>query len=161
MGFQIFLNHVLAILWMMMTGDWNFSGFVKGYIAGLLLIFLLRRFHGQPVYVVKIWASIKLLFVFLSELTKANISVLGHLMRPKLNIRPGTFAIPTQLKGDLEITILVMMIILTPGTVALEVSDEEDEETIVYIHAIDEEDAKATAETVKNRYEKAIMGVTR
>jgi len=155
---QIVLNLILTVLWMFLNGDWSFGGFFAGYIAGLLMIIVLRRFFDQPLYVRKVWACVKLLLIFLVELLKSNIAVIRHVLAPRLRMRPGIFALHTELKSDLEITLLACLITLTPGTLSLEVS--EDQQTL-YIHAMDIEDAAEAGADIKNSFEKAIMEVTR
>ncbi len=73
-------------------------------------------------------------------------------------MRPGIFAYPTVLKKDWEITVLSNLITLTPGTLVVDVSPDNK---ILYIHAIDIEDAEETIDSIRNSFEKAIMEVSR
>lgn len=154
---QIMLNIVIAIVWMSLT-SWNATSLVLGYLIGLGLIFAMRRFLHYEFYLKKVLAIIKLLLLFLKEIVLSNIIVAKHVISPKLNIRPGIFAFPTELKSDWEITTLACLITLTPGTLTLEVSPKGD---ILYIHAIDIPDAEEVILQIKNNFEKAIMEVTR
>lgn len=157
MPFQILLNLLIAFVWMSLT-TWNTPSFFLGFLIGLALIFTLRRFFHYEFYLIKVLAIIKLLLLFLKEIVLSNIMVAKHVISPKLNIRPGIFAFPTELKSDWEITILACLITLTPGTLTLEVSPKGN---ILYIHAIDIPDAEEVILQIKNSFEKAIMEVTR
>lgn len=158
MALQIVLNVILAITWMFLNGDWSFTGLIVGYGIGLILVIAMRRFFTQRLYIDRVWACIKLLFLFIKELILSNIAVIRQVLRPKLNIRPGIIDMRTELTSDLEITLLTSLITLTPGTLSLEVS--EDQRTI-YIHAMDIEDAEQLAQDIKLSFERAIMEVTR
>jgi multicomponent Na+:H+ antiporter subunit E len=157
MPFQILLNLVIAFVWVSLT-SWSTTAFFLGYLIGLTLIFAMRRFLHYEFYLKKVVAIIKLLLLFLKEILLSNIIVAKHVINPKLNIRPGIFALPTELKSEWEITTLALLITLTPGTLTLEVSPEND---ILYIHAIDISDAEEVIFQIKNSFEKAIMEVTR
>lgn len=157
MPFQILLNLIIAFVWISLT-TWNTPSFFLGFLIGLALIFTLRRFFHYKFYLIKVLAIIKLLLLFLKEIVLSNIMVAKHVISPKLNIRPGIFAFPTELKSDWEITTLACLITLTPGTLTLEVSPKGN---ILYIHAIDIPDAEEVILQIKNSFEKAIMEVTR
>jgi multicomponent Na+:H+ antiporter subunit E len=97
-------------------------------------------------------------YYFGRELLLANVQVIRDILRPKLDIKPGIFALPTDLKSDWEITLLSLLITLTPGTLVMDISDDNK---ILYIHAINMPDADQAISDIKNSFEKAIMEVTR
>ncbi|GFR38634.1 Na(+)/H(+) antiporter subunit E [Insulibacter thermoxylanivorax] len=158
MARQIVLNFLLAFVWMFLNSDWTLAGLFIGYVVGILPLVVFRRFFDQPLYLRKVWACIRLFYVFMKLMIISNIDVLRHLFRRKLAIRPGIVALKTTMKTDLEITLFTNMITLTPGTVAIEVSLDK---STVYIHAMDIDDAEKLATDLKNSLERAIMGVTR
>lgn len=158
MAFQILLNFFIAVVWMFMTSSLTASTFVIGYIIGLLLIIMTRRFFKDRLYVWRIWAAIKLTLIFLRELLLSNISVLMLVIKPKLSLQPMIFAMPTDLKEDWEITLLSSLITLTPGTIVIHVSDDQ---RTLYIHAIDVDDVDEAIDSIKTTFERAIMEVSR
>ncbi|TKC15473.1 Na+/H+ antiporter subunit E [Robertmurraya kyonggiensis] len=158
MAFQILLNVFLAFLWMFIKVSYDLSSFIKGYFFGLIIMFVFRRFFRSRFYVGKVIAVIKLLFIFLRELVLSNISVLKVVLKPKLDMRPGIFAYETILKKDWEITVLSNLITLTPGTLVVDVSD--DNKTL-YIHAMDIADVDEAITSIKESFEKAILEVSK
>lgn len=158
MGHQILLNLIIAFVWMFFYSDWSPQRFILGYLIGAVLIGLLNRFWEQDFYLRKIWSVFKLLVLFLKELVVSSFTVIGQVLSPKLNIRPGIFAYETKLKTDWEITVLACLICLTPGTLTMEVS--RDKRTL-YIHAMDIKDTDSVTSQIRNTFEKAIMEVTR
>ncbi|WP_100332137.1 Na+/H+ antiporter subunit E [Bacillus xiapuensis] len=158
MAFQILLNFFLAFLWMFLKVSFTSSTFIIGYLLGLILIYGMRRFFSTEFYMKRVLAVIYLILLFFKELLMANIDVLKVILKPKLDIQPGIFALPTELESDWEITLLANLITLTPGTLVVDISD--DHKTL-YIHAIDLPDVHEAIDGIKNSFEKAIMEVSR
>jgi multicomponent Na+:H+ antiporter subunit E len=158
MAFQLLLNFFIALVWMFMSTSFTASTFIIGFLIGLLLIIMTRRFFPDRLYIFRLWSTLKLALLFFKELTLSNISVLQVVLRPKMDIQPMIFALPTDLEHDWEITLLSSLITLTPGTIVLNVSD--DQKTL-YIHAIDVDDVDDAIDSIKNSFEKAIKEVSR
>lgn len=158
MTFQILLNLIVAVMWMMFHNSWSALTFFVGYLVGVLFIFLLRRFFNRPFYGTKVWATVKLLWLFIVELFKSTFVVIGQVTRPQLNIRPGIFRVRTKLKSDWEITTLSYLITLTPGSVVMEVDPAQG---IMYIHGMDADEFKGSILASKRNFEQAIKEVSR
>ncbi|MFC4323463.1 Na+/H+ antiporter subunit E [Litchfieldia salsa] len=158
MALQLLLNIFLAFIWMFLGNSFTVGSLFGGYLIGLLMIFMMRRFFPQRFYLSNVIAVIKLLFIFIKELILSNIEILKIILKPKLDIRPGIFALPTELEKDWEITTLANLITLTPGTLVLEISD--DRKTL-YIHAMDLKNVQESIDSIKNTFEKAIKEVSR
>lgn len=158
MAFQILLNFFIAVVWMLLSSQVSATSFVIGYLIGVILIFMMRRFFPERFYTARLWAAFKLTLIFFRELALSNISVLRLVIRPKLDIHPMIFALPTDLKHNWEITLLSSLITLTPGTIVLNVSDDQ---RTLYIHAIDVDDVEEAIDSIKNSFEKAIKEVSR
>jgi len=156
MAFQILLNFSIAIVWMFLNTSFTSQAFIIGYLIGLLVIFLMRRYFKESFYLRRVWAVLKLGLIFLKELTLSNIAVLRIVLQPKMGIAPSIFAFPTELQHNWEITLLSNLITLTPGTLVVHVSDDQ---RTLYIHAIDVDDATEEIESIKNTFEKAIKEV--
>ncbi|PIC56638.1 MULTISPECIES: Na+/H+ antiporter subunit E [unclassified Sporosarcina] len=159
MAFQILLNFFIAVVWMFMSSSLTPSTFIIGYLIGLLMIIMTRRYFSGRLYIWRIWSAVKLTAIFLKELILSNISVLLLVIKPDLStMQPMFFAMPTELEKDWEITLLSSLITLTPGTVVVHVSDDQ---RTLYIHAIDVDDVDEAIDSIKNTFEKAIMEVSR
>ncbi|MCA1041408.1 Na+/H+ antiporter subunit E [Bacillus infantis] len=158
MAFQILLNFFLAFVWMFLKVSYDPVTFLVGYFFGLLIIFAFRRFFDSRFYLLRVVAVINLLLIFMRELILSNIAILKVILKPKLDIRPGIFALETELTEDWEITVLSGLITLTPGTLVIDVSDDN---RILYIHAMDIGDVDESVSSIKNSFEKAIMEVSK
>ncbi|WP_419959383.1 Na+/H+ antiporter subunit E [Psychrobacillus sp. BM2] len=158
MAFQVLLNVLIALTWMFLSVSFKPTTFIVGYLLGLLMLFMLRKSLSTRFYMDRLWAVIKLASLFLKELVMSNISVLKLIVQPTMPIRPAIFAMPTVLEQDWEITLLSSLITLTPGTVVIDISDDNK---ILYIHSIDFEDIDEAIDSIRNTFEKAILEVSR
>ena len=157
MAFQILLNIGLAIIWMLLRQDFSPVEFLIGYVVGLGLLYVLRRFLQFDFYFRRVIAIVKLIFLFLWELILANIDVIKIVLSPKLDIQPGIIAVPTKLKTDWEVTLLASLISLTPGTLSMNFSDDG---RTIFVHSIHVPDKEEMIKQIHNSFEKAIMEVT-
>ena len=82
MSFQILINIVIAIIWTFLQNNYSIASFLFGYAIGLFLLFMLRRFLVFDFYFNRVWAIIKLIFLFLKELVIANIDVIKIVLNP-------------------------------------------------------------------------------
>ncbi|PDM39066.1 MULTISPECIES: Na+/H+ antiporter subunit E [Bacillaceae] len=158
MALQILLNVLLAFVWMFLSASFNASTFIVGYILGLLIIFMLRRYFHSRFYVIPFLVICKLILIFLKELLLSNIAVLKVILAPSMNIQPCIFALPLEVKKDWEITVLSNLITLTPGTLVVDVS--EDGNTL-YVHALDAPNVEETIKQIKESFEKTILEVSK
>ncbi len=157
---QFLLNLFIAFLWMLLKDEdeLRISTFLGGFLVGIVIIFLMHRFFGSQFYLRRLFSIINLLFIFNWELILSSILIIKQILSPKLDIKPGIFTYKTELQGDWELTVLAMLLTLTPGSVVLEVNPDGD---IFYIHAMDIEKSKADVLRSIGKFERAILEVTR
>ncbi|TCI73621.1 MULTISPECIES: Na+/H+ antiporter subunit E [unclassified Exiguobacterium] len=160
MAYQILINFFLAFIWMFLTGSFTTYGFLIGYLLGLLVIFMMRRFFresGTNFYFTRVIKLVKLLLIFSRELVMANFEVLRLVLSPKLEIQPGIFRYETSLKSGWKISLLSMLISLTPGTLVVQVSQDNK---ILYIHALHMPDKEALKQDIYDNFESSIKEAT-
>lgn len=155
---QILINLLIAFIWMLLNESWNVVTFAMGYIIGFLIILSMRRFFPVPFYGKKLISIIKLLLLFIVELFKSSIVVLKEILRPNLKIEPGIFKSETILETDFEITLLITLLTLTPGSVIMEVDPKA---RVMFIHAMDCTDFRENITKTKRKFENAIIEVMR
>lgn len=157
---QFLLNLTIAALWTFLMDEdaFYFPTFFAGYLIGAVIIFLMHRFFGSKFYLIRVYSTLKLLFIFFSELFQSSILVLKQILSPSLSIKPGIFTYTHNMEGDYELTALALLLTLTPGSVVMEVS--QDGKTF-FIHAMDMEVSRDLVIKSIQTFEKAIMEVTR
>lgn len=158
MPVQVLLNIFIAYLWMFLQDSTNIINFISGYFVGLLVLFFMRRFFQKPFYPFTLAAVGKLFIIFIHELATSSLMVMKHVLRPKLDVKPGIFKVETDLEGDLEITLLSLLICLTPGSVVMEITPDEK---VLYVHGLNMPESKDSVLKSKLVFEKAIKDVTR
>lgn len=158
MALQLIVNLLIAFTWMFLHNAWDTANFIVGYIVGLAIIWVMRRFFPTNFYFRNVVSIVKLILLFFKELFLSNIAVLKVVLSPKMTMQPAIFALPIQVKKNWEITILANLITLTPGTLVVSVSDDNSH---LFIHAMDSPDIEEAVNDIKNSFEKAIMEVSR
>ncbi|MDX5323295.1 MAG: Na+/H+ antiporter subunit E [Exiguobacterium sp.] len=157
MTFQVVLNTVIAIMWAVLWNSYTGVDFLLGYIVGIFILFVLRRFLHFDFYMRRVFAAFKLIALFIKELIMSNIDVVKVLLSPKFDIEPGIIEVPTQLKSDWELTLLASLISLTPGTLSMDFSEDKKS---IFVHSIHVPDKEEMIREIHDTFEKAIMEVT-
>ncbi len=99
-------------------------------------------------------------FVLLWEILKANWAVLGFIVNEHRAIEPTLVRFTTSLKTRFGRFMLANSITLTPGTITMDVT-EEDGQTYYYIHWIDvaTQDPAAAGDAIKGTLEKWVRRI--
>ncbi|WP_138420867.1 Na+/H+ antiporter subunit E [Aquibacillus sediminis] len=157
MALQILLNIGLALVWMLLNDSFTLVDFMIGYLIGVGLLYVLRRFLEFDYYFTRVIAIFKLIYIFIKEMILANLKLAKIVISPKMDINPGIIAYETKLETDWQKTLLASLIGLTPGTLVTAFSDDE---TIMYVHHVDIEDKQEAIDSIRNNFEKTILEVT-
>lgn len=151
----LFLVNVLfALAWSFVTGSFAMINLVFGFALGAAALYLIREQVGSVGYFSRFRRVVSLALLFLYELILSAWRVAMLVLSPKMDINPGIFAYPLKVDRDFEITLLANMITLTPGTLSVDVS--EDQSTL-YVHAIDCRDPEQTRRDIAEGFERKIM----
>ncbi|EPC02936.1 cation:proton antiporter [Litchfieldella anticariensis FP35 = DSM 16096] len=145
-------NLLLALAWVVLTGDFSGHNLLAGLVFGYLTLALIQS-HDEALSGYAQWLPRLILFIgfFLKELVKANLRVAFDIVTPPWYMKPGVIAMPLKAKTDLEITFFANLISLTPGTLSLDVSDDR---RVLYIHAMfldDEQELRRGLEELERR----------
>jgi multicomponent Na+:H+ antiporter subunit E len=155
---QFLLNIILAIAWMLLTGELTVENFIEGLIIGYLILWISKSALGGTKYFKKIPKAIGFFFYFIKELIVANLKVAFDIVTPKDYMQPGIIAVPLDAETEMEITLLANLITLTPGSLSLDVS--RDKKTL-YVHSLYIEDADEFRKILKQGLERKLLEVLR
>ena len=124
---NLLLNLLLSIVWVALTGHLNYINFMFGFVVGFFILWLLTRFNEtkDKEYFTRVPKILLYSIFFFYDLIRANLDVAREILRPKFGMAPGIIAYEHRLKSDFEITMLVNVIALTPGTMVLKISDDK------------------------------------
>ncbi len=156
---NIFLiNVILALVWCAVTGSFAIINIAFGFMLSSAALWLIREQFGTSKYFQRFWLVLSLALLFLKELVLSVIRVAWLVVQPRLRINPSFIAFPLTVDRPHEITLLASLITLTPGTLSVDVSD--DQKTL-YIHCIDVSDSDAIRDDIAKGFERKIMEALR
>jgi multicomponent Na+:H+ antiporter subunit E len=148
------LNVLLALAWVALTGQFTPANLVFGFVLGYLILWWLQRVFGPSNYFAKVRQVVNFVLFFLWELILANLRVAYDVLTPRHHMRPGIIAIPLDIGTEVEITLLVNLITLTPGTLGLDVSTDR---RVLYIHSMYIEDLEQFRHRIKEGFERRVQ----
>ncbi|MEN9937579.1 MAG: Na(+)/H(+) antiporter subunit [Chloroflexota bacterium] len=154
----LLLNILLALAWAALTGEFSPSSLLSGFAIGFLLILFSQRIMSGPHYIRKVWRILELLVFLLYEIIASNVRVAIDVLRPTTALRPGIIAVPLDVQTDVEITLLVNMVMLTPGTLAIDVTSDRRE---LYLHTMNADNPEVVRAQIKDGFERRVLGVLR
>lgn len=148
---MLFANLLLAFAWIALRGELSLTHLVEGYVLGYVVLQVLARGGVLPDrYRGKVGSFLGLFVFLLYELVLANIKLAIDVVRPSRTMRPAVVRLPLDVESDAEILMLAALINLTPGSVALDVS--EDRRTM-YVHVMHMETPEAARRELKDGFE--------
>ncbi|MEF2550513.1 Na+/H+ antiporter subunit E [Aurantimonas sp. A2-1-M11] len=147
-------NLVLALIWVVVSGSFTLINLLFGFALGAAALYLIREQVGTVGYVGRARRIFGLFLLFLRELIKSAWRVAVLVLKPRMDLKPGIFAHQLKVESDFEITLLANLITLTPGTLAVDVSEDR---SILYVHAIDCSDPAAARADIANGFEAKIL----
>ncbi|MDR6299569.1 Na+/H+ antiporter subunit E [Mesonia maritima] len=149
-------NILLTFIWVAITGDFQFSNYVFGFILSFIILFVITR--GDAKYFKIIPKLVAFIFFFLFELIKANLQVAFDVVTKKFYMTPGIIKVPLEAETNLEISLLANLITLTPGTLSLDVSEDRK---VLYVHAMYISDKEEFISDIKNGFERRLLEILR
>jgi multicomponent Na+:H+ antiporter subunit E len=90
------------------------------------------------------------------DLVMANLRLARDVLGPISRLRPGVVAIPLDLTGDAEVTVLSNLVTLTPGTLSVDASS--DDKTL-YVHVVNISNVEEVRREVKHGFERRIRRI--
>jgi multicomponent Na+:H+ antiporter subunit E len=90
------------------------------------------------------------------ELVMANLRLARDVLGPVTRLHPGIVAIPLDLSGDAEVTILSNLVTLTPGTLSMDASSDDK---VLYVHVVNISDVEDVRRETKQGFERRIRRI--
>ena len=153
------------LFWVLLTWSFTPQEMIAGAVVSLAAALFTSGFfiHENAFRLanpVRFGALVAYVFIFLGELIKANLDVARRCFGGCKEVNPGIVKVPVELEGDYAQAMLANSITLTPGTITLDIA-EQDGQTYYYIHWIDvaEQDREKAGDMIKGRMEKWIRRI--
>lgn len=148
---KVILFLILLIIWILLTLPLDIQNFFLGIIVSFVIAEIFKNYFPERILEIfklkRIFYAVKYIFVFIYYMILANLDVAYRVLHPAMPISPGIVRVKTELKSNFAKTILANSITLTPGTLTVDIKDED-----LYIHWINVKSAdieKATKFIVK------------
>lgn len=155
---RLLLNILLALAWIFLTGNLDFTNFIEGFVIGFLIVWISKYASGSNEYISKIPKFLGFVLFFIYELIVANFKVAYDIITPRHRMKPSIIAVPLSVDRDFEIAILANMITLTPGTLSLDISSDKK---VLYVHTMYTSDPNEFIKEIKGGFEEKLMELTR
>lgn len=154
----LLINLFLALIWASLMGRITLDGLVVSFVAGYALLWWLRPLLGPTTYFRKVPQALSLLLFFIKDVLVSNIRVAREVLSIRRTGRPGIVAVPLSVKTDLEITLLVGLITLTPGTLGIDISSDR---RTLYVHSMFVTHPDDVRAAIKGGFERRVLELFR
>jgi multicomponent Na+:H+ antiporter subunit E len=148
------------VFWLLLTFDLSVPNLVAGGAAALVtsLLFTKYFFHRVVKFIqpARYFWLLVYLFIFTWECIKANFDVAYRVLHPAMPIKPGIVKVKLDLQSDFARTMLANSITMTPGTITVDIIDDE-----LYVHWIyvRSEDPEVYSQKIAGKFEKYIKKI--
>lgn len=137
----ILTSLIMFTFWIILSGEFTPLLLGSGAVASLLVAYLSHDLLIGPVVVRKKASDIVRFFKYLPwlfwQIILANMDLVYRVLHPKMPIDPGFITFKNDCKTEIGMTTLANSITLTPGTVTVDINDQE-----FIVHAIAREPAE-------------------
>ena len=147
---------ILFAFWLVLSGHFELKYVLVGFLASVViaricvpLLYIKDRF--DDLYCILDLPLLKFIGYWiwlLSEICKASISVAKTVTKPKMDIQPQRIEFYCEYCNPVAITMLINSIILTPGTVTIDVRENS---SLFVVHALTDHAADGLLEGTMQR----------
>jgi len=136
---------LIAIAWCFLQGSISIGNLLLGCLLGMAVLTISLSFNGMRASFAQLKAVILLAVFVLKELVVSSLRITRDILTPTVYARPRIVRIPISDLNDVAITVLANAISLTPGSLALEVSDNRQN---LYVHVMYAENRDIAVENI-------------
>ena len=155
------------LFWLLLTWSVAPRELILGVVIAAVVSLFAARFliQSKAFYLYNPVRLVTLLFylviIFMWEVIKANLSMVSIVLSPNMkNYKPGIIRVPAgdKPKSAYGLSLVSNCITLTPGTITVDVAEDEKGKNYYYIHWIDvaETDRDKAGDAIKGTMEKWI-----
>lgn len=135
----LYLGGILFVVWLLLSGHYTPLIIVLGILSCIAVVAITMRMdvvdqEGHPVHLT--WRGLIYWPWLVVEIVKANVDVAKRILIPSVGISPTMVRVRTSQTSDLGKVIYANSITLTPGTVSVQVANDE-----ILVHALSKDGA--------------------
>jgi multicomponent Na+:H+ antiporter subunit E len=130
----LYLGGTLFAVWLLLSGHYTPFILILGVASCVIVVAITKRMEvvdqeGHPVHLT--WRALIYWPWLMVEIIKANIDVAKRILIPSIGISPTMLRVKTSQTSDLGKVIYANSITLTPGTISVDVANDE-----ILVHAL-------------------------
>jgi len=144
-------NLALALMWCALAGRLGIPQLMLGFAVGYVLIGWLIPTEDARAYLRKLPMVIAFLGFYVVDVIVSSVRIAREVITLSPRRRPGLVAVPLDIKTDAQIAMFANIVTFTPGTIAVDLS--EDRQTM-FVHDLFLDDPVEARDRFKRRYER-------
>ncbi len=146
-----FLTLLLAVVWILLQGEFSAGMAVFGLILGILIPWGTSIWWPDTPKGFRLGKMMPYCLLVIWDIVVANVQVAWVVLSvPNSKLKPAWIVIPLDIVQPEAITVLAGTITLTPGTVSADLSSEGHS---LLVHVLHTDDPDAVRDEIKTRYE--------
>jgi multicomponent Na+:H+ antiporter subunit E len=124
---------VLVITWLLLTGEFTLISLLLGILVAAVALIVVRFPETQSVSRLRLIGLGPFLAWYVWMVAKSNLIVATETLRPSPKRHAAVVRVPVTSLNTWEVVMLMNLVTFTPGTIAVDVSDDERS---IYVHGL-------------------------
>lgn len=150
-----FVSVMVGVAWILLAASYTVQSVVMALILAMIIPRLMRPFIARTQHI-RWGLAIKLLFIVLWDILRANIQVVRIVLGSMDKLQPKWYRVPLETQHEQVNALLAMIITTTPGTVSAGIDQERYD---ILVHTLSSENEEADIQEVKQRYEALLIQI--
>lgn len=151
------LNLTLALAWCAMAGELTIGELLLGFAGSFVMLAWLDVDGSGRRYAIRVPVAIAFLAFYIIDIVHSAVRLAWDVITPGSGHHPAIIQVPLEARTDIEVVLLANLVTFTPGSVALDVSDDRRTMTI---HAMYGDDPDKARRDIK-RFERWVLRILR
>ena len=154
----LLVNLLLVGLWVLITADATLLNALVGYAVGFALLAWLWPARVGRRYFRKVPATFAFVGYFLGQLVKSALQVAREIVALHPRRAPGLVVVPLEAHSDIEFTLIMNLVTLTPGTTVVGFCRPRRQ---MMVHALFAADPQRVRRQIKAGFERRVQELMR
>lgn len=151
------LSAALALAWLLLNAPPSPGSTLLAVAVGLAIPAVMRALQPSPVRLRRPATLLRLVGLVLIDMVRSNIDVAWVIFSPKRNDRrTGFVAVPLELRDPFTLTLLAIILTITPGTLWVQYNSDTGR---LLLHVLDFTGGDEWVRRVKDRYERPLLEI--
>lgn len=149
-------NFLVALGWAALAGEMSWSNVIVGFVVGYLLLWWIRPGQDATAYVRRLPRLLTFMAFYLLDVINSSLRIAWDVITPRHRHRPAILAVELTARTDVEITLLSNVLTFSPGSLALDVSDDR---RVLFVHEMFASDPEQAKTRMKERMEAGLLRI--